>query len=782
MSIHARFDNPESSTCLATAPIVLRFASLFPRDLKRREMHDKRTGGDLTHVRTDLSHLNTQPVGEPDWIERIHAEIAAAMAHNFEEEIAARERKGRFLEAERLRERGPVDPWKFTRGGPLREGIITVHKLWFGGTGHENWDPDRVGAFKQRANDFLLEHFPGGQLREVNIDEDEEALHFHFAIAVWVEKVSQNRGRQWLLQPSANPLLANYEHAQDLAGEAFIDLGIHRGERRAAAARQALAAGVEMPQAPWHVPPSQWRREQRRLALEDRDRIREAARAEAAAIVAGGVALAKSAVKKCRKRAARDAQALREDAKRLRGEAVMAVRSGRLAAAFVRAWTARLETRAEGLAREIAAGTKTWQDCERQRQQAEQRLAQIEQERAGAEAGITQAQETAAGILTTAEARAEEARQVLKTASADRIGAERLAMAAREEASKITQAAEDRAGEIVADATALATETVRTSRKRAIAQARARRKAAERAAAVADREREEAETRAEQARQAQARAQAQREAAEEAAVAARVETVRVQQAAEAEADRILTEAAAAAEVEQARADTARVAKEEAEAARRVAEQAAAEAIRKAAAERAEAVQATARAEVVAAGLAALTREMAAGTLRLRDNGRVTARAPDLLRSAYPEIAPAVRAAATVAEQTRAARFAAEDVTRTTKEEREAVKAEIARTRAAAIEASAKECAVARDELEKHRLTVTSDLDAKRADLDRQETEVKKQWAFLASLLDRFEPLRKKVMRWLSHPDLPASMTDEGIGLAAEALSLSVLRGQVDPDP
>jgi hypothetical protein len=140
MSIHARFDNPESPNCLTTAPIVLRFASLFPRDLKRREMHDKRTGGDLTHVRTDLSHLNTQPVGEPDWIEHIHAEIAAAMAHNFEEEIAARERKGRFLEAERLRERRPVDPWKFTRGGPLREGIIMVHKLWFGGTGHENWE------------------------------------------------------------------------------------------------------------------------------------------------------------------------------------------------------------------------------------------------------------------------------------------------------------------------------------------------------------------------------------------------------------------------------------------------------------------------------------------------------------------------------------------------------------------------------------------------------------------------------------------------------------------
>jgi hypothetical protein len=239
MSVHSRFDNPTLVGRLETAPIVLRFASLFPRDLKRREMHDKRTGGDLSHIRMDLSHLNTQPVGGPDWIERLLAEIAVAMEHNFEEEIAARERKGRFLEAERLRERGPVDPWKFTREGPLREGIITVNKMWFGGTGHENWDPERVEAFKQRAMEFLLEHFPDAQLREVNIDEDEVALHIHFAVAVWVEKVSQNRGRQWLLQPSANPLLANYEYAQDVAGEAFLDLGIHRGERRAAAARQA---------------------------------------------------------------------------------------------------------------------------------------------------------------------------------------------------------------------------------------------------------------------------------------------------------------------------------------------------------------------------------------------------------------------------------------------------------------------------------------------------------------------------------------------------------------
>ncbi|PZX37975.1 hypothetical protein LY56_03176 [Roseinatronobacter thiooxidans] len=421
MSIHARFDNPESSTCLTTAPIVLRFASLFPRDLKRREMHDKRTGGDLTHVRTDLSHLNTQPVGEPDWIERIHAEIAAAMAHNHEEEIAARERKGRFLEAERLRERGPVDPWKFTRGGPLREGIITVNKLWFGGTGHENWDPERVGAFKRRVNDFLQEHFPGGQLREVNIDEDEEALHFHFAIAVWVEKVSQNRGRQRLLQPSANPLLANYEHAQDIAGEAFVDMGIHRGERRAAAARAALAAGLEAPSPRKHVTPSKWREEQRRKALADRDRIRKKTWVEAAQVRADAGLTAKSTMKKSRKRAIREAQAQRQQADQIMVEAQIALKRGYLAEAFRRA--------------HIKSLAEKTTELERRRSEQAARIREMETR------ALALHRENA-----QAAARAEAARQAQADAEAARIAEERRA----KEAARTAGAHEARAADALA--------------------------------------------------------------------------------------------------------------------------------------------------------------------------------------------------------------------------------------------------------------------------------------------------------------------------------------------
>lgn len=815
MSFQHRFDNLESPTCLATAPIVLRFASLFPRDQKRREMHDKQTGGDLTHIRTDLSHLNTQPIGEPDWIERLHAE-----------EIAARERKGRFKEAEQLRERGPVEPWKFTRGGPLREGIITVNKRWFGGTGHESWNPERVDAFKQRATKFLTEHFPDGQLKEVNIDEDEEALHLHFVVAVWVEKISRNRGTQWLLQPSANPLFANYEHAQDLAGEAFVDLGIHRGERRAAAARQALEAGLELPEPRKHVPPSEWRWEQRRLALEDRDRIREKTRAEAAAAVDDGVALAKAAVKKTRKRAIKEAKARRVEtdrqvtaAERDRARAVEQADAAQRAKLEAEAARIELDRLAEGARDEAARITQAAEDRaglivadatalatltvrkSRKRSIAEAKTRREEADRAAAvaESRRADAEASAAAALAAREA-----------AEAARLEADRQAEVARERSALIIGAAADRAAAIVSDSKLVGTKTLKKARKRAsretqglrdeirrmrvdaaielrrgqLVAAFARRRTArlheqanslirdietktniweyrerqhrqatlelaqieqDRAAAqvaitqARDAATEivaKAEARAEKARQSQDKADADRIEAERLAVSARVEAVRIQQVAEAEA-------------EQVRADAARTA---------------------------------ARAEVVAGGLAALTKEIAAGTLGLREDGRVHARSPDLLRPAYPEISPAVQAAATVAEQTRAARREADGVAQTTAEIRKEAEAEIARDKAAATVAIAQQRQVAQVELKKQREAMISELDAKGAELDRQEIEVKKHWAAATTLLNRCEPLLKKLIRWLSHPELPAEMKEEGTDIAAEALTMLGAVRLDDPEP
>jgi hypothetical protein len=353
MSCHPRFDTPEPVPQIDAAPVVLRFASMFPRDLKRREMHDRRKGGDLSHIRKDLSHLNVRPVGDPDWIPQLLRQVERAAADNLAEEIAARETRGRHKEARQLRERGPVDPWKFTRGGPLRDGILTVNKQWFGGVGREDWDPDRVAAFQQRALDFLHTHFPDDQLREVSCHQDEEAFHVHFTVAVWVEKVSENRGRQRLLQPSANPLLTNYEHAQDLAGEAFLDLGIHRGERRAQAAREAKTAGLEGPDTRAHVPPSQWRKDQRLKALQDADRIKRRAADQAETITSNARDMAKSTVRKTRKRAVREAQIRRAEADQVLADARIARQSGRLAAAFSRSWAARLEDRAHERRREV---------------------------------------------------------------------------------------------------------------------------------------------------------------------------------------------------------------------------------------------------------------------------------------------------------------------------------------------------------------------------------------------------------------------------------------------
>ncbi|MCA0851166.1 plasmid recombination protein [Salipiger thiooxidans] len=190
----------------------------------------------------------------------------------------------------------------------MREGILTVHKSFFGGVGRLEWEAKKVEAFKQRALEFLKAHFPGDQLLYVVAHEDEEAYHLHFVVAVWHEKHSANRGRQMVLQPSANPLLANYEHAQDLAGMAFTDLGICRGERRAEARREARRKQEVVPPPRRHVPPSQWRSEQIIKGKATANRIIAEAGAAAVAVTAGARPDAEKTIRKCRKRAIKDAR------------------------------------------------------------------------------------------------------------------------------------------------------------------------------------------------------------------------------------------------------------------------------------------------------------------------------------------------------------------------------------------------------------------------------------------------------------------------------------------
>lgn len=411
MSVHQRFDNPEPALRLNTAPVVLRFASLFPRDLKRRDMHGKRKGGDLSHIREDMTGLNYTWVGEEGWIDQLHRTIAEVADYNLENEVEAREKKGRWKEAEDVRKRGLVDPWKFTREGPLREGILTVNKHWFGGTGIEDWDPERVAMFLDRAMAFLREHFPDGQLVEAESHVDEEAFHIHFMVVVWAEKTSKNRGHQILLQPSANPLLSNYEYAQDLAGEAFADIGIHRGEPRARAAREAAAAGLEGPSPRTHVPPSKWREEQRRKALADRDRIREKTRAEAVQVRADAGLTARATVKKSRKRAIKEKRARKEEADQLMLEANIALKRGHLAEAFRRVHikslaekTAELERRRSEQAARIREMEARAETLHRDNAQAEARAEAARQAQADAEAARIAEERRAKEAAHTAEA------------------------------------------------------------------------------------------------------------------------------------------------------------------------------------------------------------------------------------------------------------------------------------------------------------------------------------------------------------------------------------------
>ncbi len=300
-------------------PIVLRFAGLHPSDLGKFRMHDERRGGDLSHVDHDHSQKNRVEIGHSGWIEELRAEVAAASRANLENHVAALAAKSRKKQIEAVKETGLVDPWRRCRTGPLREGILTVNKSWFGGTGCEAWADDRVEAFRAHAIAFLKTHFPDGQLRYASSHGDEEAFHFHVVVAVWTERVTENRGVQHLLQASANPLIADYEHAQDLAGRHFAEIGLRRGERHAAARRAALANDLPPEPKPRNVSPSQYRAEERGKAEKEKERIVAEADEKAARIAAESEtraaramedarALGAATVRKSRKRAVREAQ------------------------------------------------------------------------------------------------------------------------------------------------------------------------------------------------------------------------------------------------------------------------------------------------------------------------------------------------------------------------------------------------------------------------------------------------------------------------------------------
>ncbi|WP_150297806.1 plasmid recombination protein [Salipiger aestuarii] len=335
----------------AAYPIVLRFKGMAPDLMHRFVLHDGRSGGDLSHVDLAATRENRVLHGRPDWHEKVKQRIHVLRHANHREEIRAQLAKHRIKAAKEILLDGPSDPWRPSKEGPMREGILTVHKSFFGGVGRLEWEAKKVEAFKQRALEFLKEHFPGDQLLYVVAHEDEEAYHLHFVVAVWHEKHSANRGRQMVLQPSANPLLANYEHAQDLAGMAFTGLGICRGERRAEARREARRKQEVVPPPRRHVPPSQWRSEQIVKGKATANRMIEDARAAAGAVTAGARPEAEKMVRKCRKRAIKDAR--RRNAAMQKAERAVQRQMAEAQSALVDTQSALVETRSEVSAQQV---------------------------------------------------------------------------------------------------------------------------------------------------------------------------------------------------------------------------------------------------------------------------------------------------------------------------------------------------------------------------------------------------------------------------------------------
>ncbi len=301
MSVHARFDNATPAiTPVEMPPVVLRFAPLKPKQLSRFNMHDRRSGGDLNHVDLSLKTLNQIEHGDDNWIPKLKRRITLMADRNLKNEVRALKTKGRVAEAKRRQNEGPKSPWHANTDAPLREGILTVNKAWFGGTGADEWTQTRVDDFRKYAMAFLKTYFPGGQLIYAASHSDEEAFHIHFVTATWDTKTSGNRGQQIQLRAAANPILKSYEYAQDLAGAHFEKIGITRGERRAEARRKAKAAGLPAPEKRHHISPSEYREAERRKG-----------RAEAAVTIDTVVEDCRTALKKTRQRASRTERAAR---------------------------------------------------------------------------------------------------------------------------------------------------------------------------------------------------------------------------------------------------------------------------------------------------------------------------------------------------------------------------------------------------------------------------------------------------------------------------------------
>ena len=262
----------DGSSIRTDYPVVLRFEGLYPHQLAGYESHRLRKGGDLSHIDRSRTKLNGPPlIGSEDWAARALAEIREMTAENFAAELESLEKRKRKKDVERRLVEGPKQPWRATRHGPMREVILTVNKYWLDGDAVFFGDNQgqREEDFGSRAITWLKKNF-GDDVIHARADRDVAAYHIHAVIMprATVEiakpkaKIPTATATRQMLQPSIHPLIKDYEAAQDSVGQWFSDLGLVRGERRAAAIREARENGEEPPKRRYHAKTWKWRAEE----------------------------------------------------------------------------------------------------------------------------------------------------------------------------------------------------------------------------------------------------------------------------------------------------------------------------------------------------------------------------------------------------------------------------------------------------------------------------------------------------------------------------------------
>lgn len=260
--------------------VVLRMRGMFPADLAGYEAHRLRKGGDTSHIDTSRSHLNRTFIGSEDWAAEAMEKVEEIRLENFLDEVTALRSRKRKKDFERRLAEGPKDPWRATRHGPLREIILTANRAYFEDDMAKFLGEDREGDFQACAEKWLNTEF-GGDIIHARVDRDEAAFHVH-AVLLPIERVEMTRtdkttgekkviAVRHMLQPSKHDIVKDYEKAQDSAGAAFSTVNLQRGERRAAAIRQARAAGQPLPERRYHARTAEWRAD-RELALDARDK------------------------------------------------------------------------------------------------------------------------------------------------------------------------------------------------------------------------------------------------------------------------------------------------------------------------------------------------------------------------------------------------------------------------------------------------------------------------------------------------------------------------------